>query len=259
MAVKASPPAAVASVAGATPAVFWSEPATYSIPPGKMSDRLTLWAVVWLAVTRIVNVTVSLAWAVVGVTDLSIVSFGSITVTGPDFAAGSSAWSVQVSLALFVSVLPATLLETLSTTALYCTVNPCNCRSGLVLTTSPRLNVSIWPLFVTTGVNAGFDVLDEPLTVMPESTTGVPTICTNAKPAGSVSTTTASGVVPSGTLIVSSKVASSPITACVFVLKESTIDVPTSVFVAVGTATATVVSSEMPLGGRKFGPPSVEP
>ena len=82
-----------------------------------MSDRLTLWAVVWLAVTRIVNVTVSLAWAVVGVTDLSIASLGSMTVTGPDFAAGSSVWPVQVSLALFVSVLPATLLETLSTTA----------------------------------------------------------------------------------------------------------------------------------------------
>ena len=67
--------------------------------------------------TRIVNVTKSLAWAVVGVTDLSIVSLGSITVTGPDWAAGRLVWPVQVSLALFVSVLPATLLETLSTTA----------------------------------------------------------------------------------------------------------------------------------------------
>ena len=85
--------------------------------PGRMSERATLWAVVWLAVTTIVKVTKSLAWAVVGVTDLSIVTLGSITVTGPDWAAGSSLWPVQLSLALFVSVLPATFVETLSTTA----------------------------------------------------------------------------------------------------------------------------------------------
>ncbi len=107
----------MASVVGATPAVFLRDPATYVKPPGKMSDRFTLWAVVWLAVTRMVNVTVSLAWAVVGVTCLSTVSFGSMTVTGPDLAAGSSLWPVQVSLALLVSVVPALLPETLSTTA----------------------------------------------------------------------------------------------------------------------------------------------
>ena len=123
---------------------------------------------------------------------------------------------------------------------------------------SPRVNVSFWPLFVTTGVNAGFDVLDEPLTVIPGSTIGVPTICTKAKPAGSVSTTTAFGVVPSGTLIVSSKVARSPITACVRSLLGSMIDVSTSDFKTVGDVTVTVVLSEMPAGGRKFGPPSVD-
>ena len=123
---------------------------------------------------------------------------------------------------------------------------------------SPRVNVSVWPLLVTTGVNAGFDVLDEPSTMMPDSTTGVPIICTKASPAGSVSTTTASGVVPSGTLIVSSKVANSPITACVRSLLVSMIDVSMSVFTAVGDVTVTVVLSEMPAGGRKFGPPSVD-
>ena len=123
---------------------------------------------------------------------------------------------------------------------------------------SPRVNVSVWPLFVTTGVNTGFDGLDEPSTVIPGSTTGVPTICTKARPAGSVSTTTASGVVPSGTLIVSSKVANSPITACVRSLLVSMIDVSMSVFTAVGDVTVTVVSSVMPAGGRKFGPPSVD-
>ena len=123
---------------------------------------------------------------------------------------------------------------------------------------SPRVNVSVWPLFVTTGVNTGFDGLDEPSTVIPGSTTGVPTICTKARPAGSVSTTTASGVVPSGTLIVSSKVANSPITACVRSLWASMIDVSTSVLPTDGETTVTVVSSVMPAGGRKFGPPSVD-
>ena len=107
------------------------------------------------------------------------------------------------------------------------------------------------PLFVTAGVS-------EPVKVTPGSTTGVPTIPTNARPVGSESTTTAEGVVPRGTSIVSSKVASSPITPCVFVLKESTIDVPMSVFVTVGDWTVTVASSERPAGGRKLGPPSVE-
>ena len=64
-----------------------------------------------------VNVTKSLAWAVVGVTDLSIVSLGSITVTGPDWAAGRLVWPVQVSLALFRSCVLALFVETLSTTA----------------------------------------------------------------------------------------------------------------------------------------------
>ena len=127
-----------------------------------------------------------------------------------------------------------------------------------MLTISPRANVSVRPLFVTTGVNTGFEGLDEPSTVMPGSTTGVPIILTKARPAGSVSTTTASGVVPSGTLIVSSKVASSPMTACVRLLLASMIDVSTSDFNTAGDVTVTVVSSEMPSGGRKFGPPSVD-
>ena len=106
-------------------------------------------------------------------------------------------------------------------------------------------------MFVTAGVA-------EPVNVTPGSTTGLPTIRTNASPAGSESTTTALGVVPRGTSIASSNVAISPITPCVFVLKESTIDVPMSVLVTVGDCTVTVVLSERPLGGRKFGPPSVE-
>ena len=123
---------------------------------------------------------------------------------------------------------------------------------------SPRVNVSVWPLLVTTGVNAGFVGLDEPSTVTPDSTTGVPIICTKASPAGSVSTTMASGVVPSGTLIVSSNVANSPITACVRSLLGSMIDVSTSALPTDGETTDTVVLSEMPSGGRKFGPPSVD-
>ena len=78
-----------------------------------------MWASVWLRPvcdTRIVNVTVSLACAVGLSTVFLILSFGSITVTGDDFAAGSSVWFVQVSLAELVSVWFEILLETFSTT-----------------------------------------------------------------------------------------------------------------------------------------------
>ncbi len=111
--------------------------------------------------------------------------------------------------------------------------------------------MTVWPLFVTTGVA-------EPENVTPASTTGLPTIRTNARPAGSESTTTALGVVPCGTSIESSNVAISPITPCVLELNESTIDVPTSVFFTSGDWTVTVVLSERPAGGRKLGPPSCE-
>ena len=83
--------------------------------------------------STIVNVTVSPAWAVVLSTVLSILSFGSITVTGGAFAAGSSVWSVHVSLAELVSVWFEILLDTFSTTVSYRSVKPCSCRSGFVL------------------------------------------------------------------------------------------------------------------------------
>ena len=111
--------------------------------------------------------------------------------------------------------------------------------------------MTVPPLLVTTGVS-------EPVKVTPGSTTGLPTICTKASPAGSESTTTAEGVVPRGKSTVSSKVASSPITPWVLELNASTIDVLTSDFVTAGDCTVTVALSEMPAGGRKLGPPAVE-
>ncbi len=84
------PPADETSVVGRTPLMYASEPATGVILPGRMSFKLTSCAVVVPADMSMVNVAISPACAVDGLTVLLTVIVGSITVTALDVTAGNS-------------------------------------------------------------------------------------------------------------------------------------------------------------------------
>ena len=150
---------------------------------------------------------------------------------------------------MFCNVVPALFVETLRTTASYSTENPLRSFDALVFVTSPRSNVTVLPLLDTTGFS-------EPVYEIPESTTGAPKSCLNARPAGRLSTTIASGVVPRGMATSSLYLAISPITASVLLLYASTIEVPSRDLASSGPWIVTSVSSLRPLA--KFGPPSID-
>ena len=86
----AFPPAEETSEFGATPLTALSELATGVIFAGKISLRTTSYAVVVPADMSMVNVAVSPACAVDGLTVLLTVIVGSITVTALDVTAGNS-------------------------------------------------------------------------------------------------------------------------------------------------------------------------